>query len=313
MGRDELAEAIRARRREDVVPARRRPRPGPGAGTGRGWRRRGRKAISWVTTSMVRPSSAKRAHDAQHLADQFRIERRGRLVEQHDLRVHGERTGDRGALLLTAREMARGSGRACRRCRPWPAAPAASAIAAFRLRPLLHMDRRLDDVFEHRHVGPEIEALEHHGDIRAQARMQLDLGPAGRRPWRPFPVGFQADRLACDAPPRPRSGTLEQVDAAQHASTCRTRRRRGSEMTSPSAAHRSEMPFSTSSAPKRLRRLRTETAGVVAAVRWLQVQAWCNAAPVDTVGACRGRLGRQAPLDASATRPRDDEVDARGR
>ena len=38
----------------------------------------------------------------QHLADQLRIERRGRLVEQHDPRLDGERAGDGAALLLAA-------------------------------------------------------------------------------------------------------------------------------------------------------------------------------------------------------------------
>ena len=44
-------------------------------------------------------------------------------------------------------------------------------------RALLHMDRRFDDVFEHGHVGPEIEALEHHAELRADA---VDLAPVGR-------------------------------------------------------------------------------------------------------------------------------------
>ena len=50
----------------------------------------------------MRPSLRQVADHLQHLADQFRIERRGRLVEQHDARLDGERTGDRAALLLAA-------------------------------------------------------------------------------------------------------------------------------------------------------------------------------------------------------------------
>src|SRR5215217_3920502 len=45
------------------------------------------------------------AHDAEHLADEFRIEGRGGLVEEHHLRSLGERTSDRRALLLPAREV----------------------------------------------------------------------------------------------------------------------------------------------------------------------------------------------------------------
>ena len=56
---------------------------------------------------MVMPSSARLAHGLEHLADQFRIERGGHLVEQHDVRVHGERAGDGDALLLAAGEARR--------------------------------------------------------------------------------------------------------------------------------------------------------------------------------------------------------------
>ena len=44
------------------------------------------------------------AHDGEHLADEFRIERRGRLVEEDELRLHRQHAGDRDALLLTAGE-----------------------------------------------------------------------------------------------------------------------------------------------------------------------------------------------------------------
>jgi hypothetical protein len=37
----------------------------------------------------------------------FGIERRGRLVEQHDLGAHAQRAGDRHALLLAAGKLAR--------------------------------------------------------------------------------------------------------------------------------------------------------------------------------------------------------------
>ena len=43
----------------------------------------------------------------QHLADQLGIERRGRLVEQHQPRRDRERAGDRDALLLAAGEPVR--------------------------------------------------------------------------------------------------------------------------------------------------------------------------------------------------------------
>jgi hypothetical protein len=44
------------------------------------------------------------AHAAQHLAGELGVERRGRLVEEHDVGFHGQRTGDGDALLLPARK-----------------------------------------------------------------------------------------------------------------------------------------------------------------------------------------------------------------
>ena len=46
-------------------------------------------------------------HDRQHLADELGVERRGRLVEQHELGPHRQRPGDADALLLTARQLER--------------------------------------------------------------------------------------------------------------------------------------------------------------------------------------------------------------
>ncbi len=67
------------------------------------------KPISCVTTTIVMPSCGELAHRPQHLADQLGVERGGRLVEEHQLGVHGERARDGDALLLAAGE-ARGIG-----------------------------------------------------------------------------------------------------------------------------------------------------------------------------------------------------------
>src|SRR6266851_1823978 len=42
-------------------------------------------------------------HHVQHFPDRFGIERRRRLVEQHDIGLHRKGTSDRNALLLPAR------------------------------------------------------------------------------------------------------------------------------------------------------------------------------------------------------------------
>ena len=75
------------------------------------------KPISCVTTIIVMPSRGEAAHHVEHLADQLGVERRGRLVEQHQLRLHRQRAGDRDALLLAARELRRVGLRACRPAR----------------------------------------------------------------------------------------------------------------------------------------------------------------------------------------------------
>src|SRR6478735_4259627 len=46
-------------------------------------------------------------HDVEHLVDHLRVERAGRLVEQHHLRSHGQRPGDRHPLLLPTGQLRR--------------------------------------------------------------------------------------------------------------------------------------------------------------------------------------------------------------
>src|SRR6516165_11166255 len=46
-------------------------------------------------------------HGVEHFLDHLGIERRGRLVEQHDLRAHAQGARDRHALLLAAGQLAR--------------------------------------------------------------------------------------------------------------------------------------------------------------------------------------------------------------
>ena len=65
------------------------------------------KPVSWVTTIIVVPALGERLHHVEHLVDEFGVERARRFVEQHHLGLHGERPGDRDALLLTARQAAR--------------------------------------------------------------------------------------------------------------------------------------------------------------------------------------------------------------
>ena len=53
------------------------------------------------------PGLGQGLHDVEHLADELRVERRGRLVEEHELGLHGQRPGDGDPLLLPAGELLR--------------------------------------------------------------------------------------------------------------------------------------------------------------------------------------------------------------
>ena len=136
------------------------------------------------------------------------------------------------------------SGRACHRCRPCRAAPRPARPP----RPCGTFSTWIGASMtfsQHRHVRPEIEALEHHAEPAADA---LDLAVVDRRQIA-FPARLQPDLLARDEDAALR-GQLEQVDAAQQRALAGAG---GADdgQTSPSRAV-SDTPRSTSSGPKRL-------------------------------------------------------------
>ena len=115
---------------------------------------------------MVMPSLREVLHDAQHLAGQLGIERRGHLVEQHHLRLHRQRAGDGDALLLAAGKLL-GIG-----VELVGQADRASTSAARSLRLvlglLLHQRRRQRDVPLDGQMREEVVALEHDADVAPQ-------------------------------------------------------------------------------------------------------------------------------------------------
>src|SRR6185503_15549116 len=112
------------------------------------------------------------AHDLEHRAHQLRIERAGRLVEQHDPGLERDRPRDRDPLLLAARELARGVAGAVGEADPL------QGRVAQRLGPGARLARDLaereGDVAERGHVRVEVEGLEHHADALAGV---VDVGP----------------------------------------------------------------------------------------------------------------------------------------
>ena len=122
------------------------------------------KPISWVTHDHGHALVGELDHDVEHFLDHLRIERRGRLVEQHDLGLHAQRAGDRHALLLPAGELAGvlvgllGNAHPLevlhRRFPPPPPwASCGTQIGAS------------VQVLQHRQMREQVELLEHHADI----------------------------------------------------------------------------------------------------------------------------------------------------
>ena len=104
-------------------------------------------------------------HDGQYLADHFRVEGRGRLIEEHDVRLHAERTRDRDTLLLSTRELGRislgllGEIHALKHLH--------RALPGLCLTALLQFHRRQHQIMQDIHIIEEIEMLEHHTDVFA--------------------------------------------------------------------------------------------------------------------------------------------------
>ena len=112
------------------------------------------------------PRLGKLAHYAQHLADELRVERRGRLVEEHHRGVKAERAGDRDALLLPARELRRIPRRPAKQA-DLPQ-PVRRALVGLGPTELLHCAERQCDVVERRQMREQIELLEDHADLTTE-------------------------------------------------------------------------------------------------------------------------------------------------
>ncbi len=97
-----------------------------------------------------------------HLADHFGVEGGSHLVEQHHLRPHGQGTGDRHPLLLASRQARRMFVGLLQHADHVEQIP--GAVDRFLLVQAEHLDRRLDAVFQRRHVREQVEMLKAHAD-----------------------------------------------------------------------------------------------------------------------------------------------------
>jgi len=116
-------------------------------------------------------------HDQIDLVDEFGIERRGGLVEQHDLRLHGQRPGDRHPLFLSAGEPG-GIGIDLVR-EAHLVEHGQRKVARRRLGHALQFDGRDRNVVGDAEVRKQIEVLEHHAHLLAHLiDVTLERAPA---------------------------------------------------------------------------------------------------------------------------------------
>src|SRR3546814_3567629 len=99
------------------------------------------------------------------LADQLRVKRAGRVVEQDDLGLQHDGAGDTDALLLAAGKLRRMSLGLVGQADPLQGRHCYGL--GFGQRPSLHLAQGQRDVAQHGEVRIEVELLEHHTDLLA--------------------------------------------------------------------------------------------------------------------------------------------------
>ncbi len=159
------------------------------------------------------PGSGEIAHHVEHFVDKFRVERRGRFVEQNHLRFHRECARNCHALLLAARELR------------WPFAEVLREMDFFQrhlcasagriARKPQHALRAGGDVIECAQMREQVEALKHEAEAAALSR-QFGFGQRAA-------LLRQADTLAAKAD-RAAVRSFQEVETAQEGGLARTRR-----------------------------------------------------------------------------------------
>ena len=124
------------------------------------------KPISWVTTIIVIPSGAEIGNQLQNPLDHFRIQRGGRLVEEHHLRGHRQCAGDRDPLLLaTGQHRGPGTGLVLQANSVQLGQRQVAGLVGGQP---TQFARRQRNVLQDAELREEIELLEHHADALAE-------------------------------------------------------------------------------------------------------------------------------------------------
>ena len=145
------------------------------------------------------------ADDAEHLAHHRRVEGTGRLVEEDDVGLHGQGAGDGHTLFLAAGEARRID--VSLLDQPHLAQQGHSLLACRFLRLVAQLTGGEDDVLQDGLVLEEVERLEHHAHLLAQA---VDGIASGK------------DVLAIDDDAAA-GGRVEQVEGTQEGALARAR------------------------------------------------------------------------------------------
>ena len=104
-------------------------------------------------------------HYLEHLTDHFRVQGGGRLVEEHDLGLHRQRSRDRHPLLLATRKLSRKFGGLLGDAHTLEQLH--GACLRFGLFDLAHLYRGQGDVLQHGQVRKKVELLEDHAGLHA--------------------------------------------------------------------------------------------------------------------------------------------------
>ena len=150
-----------------------------------------------------------RAHHPQHFTDQFRVQRRRGLVKQHDFGLHCQRARNGNALLFATGQVRRKGILAV--VHAYTLQVSVGALHGFSLGQLERVHGCFDDVFNRRHVCPQVEVLEHHRHFAAQS---LQLGSAGHLERAAFFIRHQTQLLAVQRDAAG-IGLFQQIEATQ--------------------------------------------------------------------------------------------------
>ena len=118
------------------------------------------KPISWVTHNMVIAGFREVDHHVEHLGDHFGVKGRSGFVEEHDVRLHAQRAGNRHALLLTTGELSRKLAGLLGDSHPFQVLH--GRLFRFALRTPAYPHGRQGAILQYRQMGKQVEVLEHH-------------------------------------------------------------------------------------------------------------------------------------------------------